>query len=131
MADSVFTQAELEYLHQGRKLGRIATIGKDGTPHVVPSGWVHNVELDTIDVTGHEVAKTKKFRDVTHLGRAAIVIDDIASLVPFSPRAIEVRGRAEPIYGPPSLIRVHPERVLSWGLAGDRSARSVGAPQPS
>ena len=64
MADSVFSPDELAYLRDGRKLGRVATVGKDGTPHVVPSGWDHNQELDTIDATGREVEKTKKFRDV-------------------------------------------------------------------
>ena len=73
-------------------------------------------ELDTIDVTGRDVSHTKKFRDVVHSGRAAIVIDDIVSLNPFRRRAIEVRGRAEAIDGPNSLIRIHPERVVSWGL---------------
>lgn len=111
-----FKQAELAYLQSGRKLGRIATVGADGTPHVVPSGWLHNAELNTIDVTGRDVANTKKFRDVQHSGRAAIVIDDLASVNPFRPRAIEVRGRAEAIAGPDALIRIHPDRVVSWGL---------------
>jgi hypothetical protein len=31
-------------------LARIATVGKDGTPHVVPVGWTDNGEQDTIDV---------------------------------------------------------------------------------
>src|SRR5687768_6395072 len=35
---SVFTEAELRYLAGGRQLGRIATVGVDGTPHVVPVG---------------------------------------------------------------------------------------------
>ncbi len=113
---SAFSSAELAYLQDGRKLGRIATVGKDGTPHVVPSGWQHNAELDTIDVTGREVSNTKKFRDVVRSGRAAIVIDDLASVNPFRPRAIEVRGRAEAIDGPNSLIRIYPERIVSWGL---------------
>jgi hypothetical protein len=26
----------------GRQLGRIATVGADGTPHVVPVGWIYN-----------------------------------------------------------------------------------------
>ena len=49
---SVFTNDELAYLHGERRLGRVATVGKDGTPHVVPGGWTHNTEHDTIDVTG-------------------------------------------------------------------------------
>jgi pyridoxamine 5'-phosphate oxidase family protein len=113
---TVFSQAQLAYLHEGRRLGRIATVGADGTPHVVPSGWVHNSELDTIDVTGRDVQTTKKFRDVKRNGRAAIVIDDLASIDPWHPRAIEVRGRAEAIDGPDALIRIHPDRVVSWGL---------------
>jgi hypothetical protein len=36
-----------------------------------------------------------------------------------------VRGRAEAIDGPGSLIRIHPERIVSWGLAGGRSARMI------
>jgi len=113
---SAFSEAELAYLHEGRKLGRIATVGADGTPHVVPAGWLHNSELDTIDVTGRNVETTKKFRDVKRSGRAAIVIDDLASINPWHPRAIEVRGRAEAIDRPEALIRIYPDRVVSWGL---------------
>jgi pyridoxamine 5'-phosphate oxidase family protein len=112
----VFSDDELAYLRGGRKLGRIATVGADGTPHVVPSGWLYNEELDTIDVTGRDVANTKKWRDVRRSGRAAIVIDDLASVDPWRPRAIEARGPAEAIDGPGALIRIHPTRVVSWGL---------------
>lgn len=123
---SVFSEAELTYLRGERRLGRIATVGIDGTPHVVPSGWLHNAKLDTIDVTGREVDKTKKFRDVARTGRAAIVIDDVAGVNPFRPRAVEVRGRAEAIGGPGALIRIHPERIVSWGIDEARGARTVG-----
>jgi Pyridoxamine 5'-phosphate oxidase len=39
---SVFRGAELKYLSGGLQLGRIATVGADGTPHVVPVGWIYN-----------------------------------------------------------------------------------------
>ena len=114
---SVFSQAELAYLQGGRRLGRIATVGRDGTPHVVPVGmWSYNPEQDTIDVTGHDFEQTKKFRDVARTGRAAIVIDDLAGIDPWRPRADEVRGRAEAVRDPHPLIRIYPERVVSWGL---------------
>ncbi len=122
---SVFTAAELDYLHSQRRLGRLATVGEDGTPHVVPGGWRHNVELDTIDVTGRDLEQTKKFKDVIRNARAAIVIDDIASYNPWRPRAIEVRGHTEAIRGPDALIRIYPERIVSWGLEGQRNARTV------
>lgn len=107
---SAFTRHELEFRGGGREAGgqgnlaRIATVGKDGTPHVVPVGmWTHNAAEDTIDVRGRALEKTKKFRDVAGSGRAAIVIDDMVKLDPSGreaaggwdsrPRAVEVRGR--------------------------------------
>ena len=122
---SVFTDAELRYLAGGRQLGRIATVGADGTPHVVPVSWIYNAARDTIDIGGHELEHTKKFRDVARSGRVAIVIDDLASTDPWHPRGIEVRGRAEAIAMPTPLIRIHPERIVSWGLERQTSARTV------
>jgi pyridoxamine 5'-phosphate oxidase family protein len=122
---SVFSRAELEYLTGGRRLARLATVGRDGTPHVVPCGFRYNAELDTIDMGGHSMEATKKFRDVAATGRAAVVVDDLASVDPWRPRAIEVRGRAEAITAPDALIRITPQRVVSWGLEANRSARGV------
>ncbi len=99
-----------------RALGRVATVGRDGTPHVVPSGWTYNETLGTLDVTGRDVEATKKFRDVTRTARAAIVIDGVAPGDGFDPWAIEIAGAAEAVSGPPALIRIQPERVRSWGL---------------
>src|SRR3954463_2942183 len=121
----VFREAEIRYLAGGRQLGRIATVGADGTPHVVPVAWIYNAARDTIDVGGHDLEATKKFRDVARRGRAAIVIDDLASEDPWRPRGIEVRGRAEAIALPTPLIRIHPERIVSWGLERGRSAWPV------
>jgi pyridoxamine 5'-phosphate oxidase family protein len=129
---SAFTDAELEYLTERRpgRLGRIATVGKDDTPHVVPVGWRFNRELDSIDVGGMNLSRTKKFKDVRRNGRASIVIDELESIDPWRPRGIEVRGRAEGIEGERPLIRIHPERIVSWGLEsevlGERHSRAVG-----
>jgi pyridoxamine 5'-phosphate oxidase family protein len=127
---SVFTAHELAYLRGERRLARIATSGRDGTPHVVPVGnWAHNPDEDSIDVRGHQLDETKKFRDVVRSGRAAIVVDDLVSIDPWWARAVEVRGRAEVVTDPEPLIRIHPERIVSWGTApdrpGGRSARTV------
>jgi pyridoxamine 5'-phosphate oxidase family protein len=124
-----FTEDERKYLAE-RRLGRIATVGKDGTPHVVPVGWRYNPERESIDVGGRDIARTKKFRDARRSGRAALVIDDLASTDPWRPRGIEVRGRAETLDGDRPLIRIHPERIVSWGIEsegmGKRHSRSVG-----
>lgn len=129
---SIFTTGELEYLAGAsggseRRLGRVATVGKDGTPHVVPSGWSYNADEETIDIRGHDLERTKKFRDVARNGRAAVVIDDV--LPPWKPRGVEIRGRAEAVGGDAPMIRLYPQRIVSWGIesdaVGERHSRSV------
>jgi pyridoxamine 5'-phosphate oxidase family protein len=129
---SVFTKSELHYLGGGgaRRLARIATVGEDGTPHVVPVGFRYVPEHDSVDVHGYDLERTKKYRDVERTGRAAIVVDDLASTDPWRPRGIEVRGRAEAISSPRPLIRIYAERIVSWGVdSGGRLARTVAPRQ--
>lgn len=122
-----FSQRELAYLQGEAHLGRLATVSRDGTPHVAPVGWSYNADLGTIDIGGHELTRTKKFRDVLRTGRAALVIDDV--LPPWWPRGIEIRGKADAIEGPEALIRLQPQRIVSWGLEssdlGERHARNA------
>src|SRR3954466_13812926 len=106
----VFTEAEPRYRAGGRQLGRLAAVGGDGTPHVVPVAWIYNAAREAIDVGGHELERSKKFRDVDRTGPAAIVIDDLASRDPWRPRGIEIRGRGEAIALPTPLIRIYPQR---------------------
>lgn len=95
----------------------------------MPVGFSYTPRSDSIDVGGHDLAQTKKYRDVERTGRAAIVIDDLASTDPWRPRAVEVRGRAKAIDRPQPLIRIHPDRVRSWGMVnettGERRARAA------
>jgi pyridoxamine 5'-phosphate oxidase family protein len=127
---SAFTQAEIEYLRtsssSGPRLARVATVGADGTPHVTPVGFSYNPELDAIEIGGRDFASTKKWRDVSRTGRAAVVIDDVASVDPWRVRGIEVRGRAEAVAEPLPHLRIHPERIVSWGIEpGERQARDI------
>jgi pyridoxamine 5'-phosphate oxidase family protein len=118
---SGFTAGEREYLTGatgGRRLARVATVRADRTPHVVPVGFSLNPEEDAIEVRGRAIGATKKFRDVERSGRAAIVVDDLASTDPWHPRGVEVRGRAEAVQAPEALIRIRADRVVSWGLEG-------------
>jgi pyridoxamine 5'-phosphate oxidase family protein len=130
---SAFTDLEIEYL-AGQRLGRIATVGADGQPHVVPTTFRYNAEEDAIDVGGMRMSQTKKTRDVQRTGRASIVIDDV--LPPWQPRMIEVRGTAEVIatggkaFGDnfeDTIVRIRPVRIIAFGIdPGDSAnARSV------
>jgi pyridoxamine 5'-phosphate oxidase family protein len=129
---SAFSDAEIEYLGSQR-LGRLATVGQDGMPHVVPVAFRYNPDANSIDVGGHDFAKRKKFRDVQRTGVAALVVDDV--LPPWQPRAVEVRGQASTVatggkaimegFDDP-IIRILPRRIVSWGLEDGFQARSVG-----
>lgn len=126
---SAFTRREIEYL-ENSLLGRLATVGRDGTPHLAPVGFGYNAALDTIDIAGWNMAASKKFRDVARTGRAAFVADDLASTDPWRPRGVEIRGAAEAVEGARPLIRIHPERIVAWGLDTGglgRNSRSVEA----
>jgi len=80
---SVFTDQEREYLQSGVLLGRLATVGADGTPHVVPTSFRYNEAHDTIDIGGHDFATRKKYRDVGRNPRVAFVVDEIVSVSPW------------------------------------------------
>jgi len=129
---SIFSTEEIDYM-ASQRLGRIATVGRDGQPHVVPTSFRYNAEQDAIDVGGLRMSQTKKFRDVERTGRASIVIDDVQP--PWKPRMIEIRGRAEAlptggkVFGDnfeDAIVRIYPERIVSFGIAGKQfGARSV------
>jgi pyridoxamine 5'-phosphate oxidase family protein len=132
---SAFPEKEIEYLNDQR-LGRLATVNERGEPHVVPVAFRYNDRVDAVDIGGHNFAKSKKYRDARATGRAALVVDDV--LPPWRARGIEIRGRVE-IHaegggevGPgfaPDLIRIHPERIVGWGIDSDAfspNSRSVG-----
>lgn len=134
---SVFTSAEVDYL-QSQRLARMATADTNCQPHVVPVSFRYNPDEDTIDVGGHGFAQRKKYRDVQRNPRVAIVIDDLASIDPWRPRMLEVRGEAEVLptggdaIGPgfdPERFRIRPRRIISIGIEGDGAfglnARSV------
>lgn len=134
---SVFTATEIAYL-QSQRLGRLATVGPDGQPHVVPVGFRYNPELDTIDIGGHDFARRKKFRDAQRNPKVALVVDDIASVSPWRVRGIEVRGEVEALrsggerMGPgfdPEMFRITPRRIVSWGLP--RVSGEAGDDAPS
>jgi len=130
---SKFTDIELEYV-QTQRLGRLATVNKNGEPQIAPVTFRYNAELDTIDIGGLNMGETQKYRNVVHNGLASFVIDDV--LPPFQPRGIEIRGHAEALpdggqsISPNfslALIRLTPGRIISWNLTSGDTAQTHSA----
>ena len=73
---STFTPAEIDYLNSQR-LARLATVGPDGQPHLVPLTFVFNASEDAIDVGGVGFGATKKWRDARRNPRVTFLLDDV------------------------------------------------------
>jgi pyridoxamine 5'-phosphate oxidase family protein len=126
---SMFTDSELTFL-AGQRLGRLATKAADGTLQNNPVGYF--IEDGYIDIGGHVMGTSRKFHNVQTEPQVSLVIDDVSTDRGWTVRGIEIRGRAEALddVEPPGpgfsreVIRIHPERILSWGLEGS-SRRNV------
>ncbi|MER7917249.1 MULTISPECIES: PPOX class F420-dependent oxidoreductase [unclassified Streptomyces] len=117
-----FSAAELSYL-RSQRLGRMATVDPRGQPQANPVGY--RLQDDgTILIGGYAMGTTKKWRNLRENPRIALVVDDIVSVEPWRVRGVDIRGEAELLVGSHALgpqlseevIRIHPRRVLSWGL---------------
>lgn len=111
---STFTAAEREYL-ASQPLMRFATASPTGKPDVAPV--VFEVDGDDIVSAGFDIVRTVRFRNVQANPRATLVIDDLASIDPWSPRGIKIIGSVsiEEVDGAPRF-RITPEVVISWAI---------------
>lgn len=125
-----FTDAEIAYL-DSQPLGRLATVAPDGTVQNSPVGVFVNAQLGTVDIGGHGLGRSKKFRNIRAGSKVALVVDDLVSANPWTVRCLELRGRAEALTDQPpprpgfgrELIRVHPEVVFSMGIEDEPGMR--------
>ncbi|MEI8409753.1 MULTISPECIES: PPOX class F420-dependent oxidoreductase [unclassified Kribbella] len=128
---SIFTASELAYLAE-QKLGRLATKAPGGALQNNPVGYFVNAEEGYIDIGGHGMGASRKFHNVQADPQVSLVVDDLSTEQGWQVRGIEIRGRSEAISDvePPmkgfsrEIIRIYPERILSWGLDGS-SRRNV------
>jgi pyridoxamine 5'-phosphate oxidase family protein len=116
-----FNEEEVAYL-RSQRLARIATVSADGQPDVVPVGF----EFDGtyVYVGGIDPAKTRKFRNVQAGNtKVALVIDDLVSANPWTPRCLRIYGTAELIerqgqFGSAPYMRITPTVSWSFNLDG-------------
>ena len=111
---AAFTQREVDYL-RSQPLMRFASASPTGRPDV--AAVVFEVDGDDIVTAGFDIAKTVRYRNVQANPRAAVVIDDLAAVEPWTPRGIKVRGRVR-IEDDDSgqRFRITPEVIWSWGI---------------
>ncbi|MRH91195.1 PPOX class F420-dependent oxidoreductase [Nocardia sp. SYP-A9097] len=120
---ATLTPAQIDYLGSQR-LGRLATIRPDGSPQNNPVGFRYNADLGTIDIAGHNMGASQKFRNLGKEERIAFVVDDVPSVNPWTVRCLEIRGTAQALRGvetyipggSPELIRITPERIIAFGI---------------
>lgn len=116
--------AEIAYIRT-QPLGRLATVDAKGAPQNSPVGFSYDEAAGTIDIGGMRMGESRKFCNVAATGKVSFLVDDIASFDPWKVRMVEIRGTAEALtdvaqepgsYLSAEIIRVHPTRVISFGL---------------
>ena len=128
MSDTEFSQKETEYL-RSQRLARIATASlmEEGSiqPDVVPVGF--DFDGQYFYVSGMNLLKSTKYKNVQKNSRVALVIDDLNSVDPWEPRGIRIYGIADVIsrqggymqqtdHPSAIYIRIKPLKKWSWGI---------------
>ncbi len=99
----LFSPSELEFL-RSQRIGRLATVGPSGWPHVVPVMYtIGDDGALEFDVDG------VKLRNLRRDPRGAMVVDAMGPK-----RGVAFQGTAE-LTGP-ERARLTPVRKFSWGL---------------
>lgn len=125
---TLFTEKEIAYL-QGHLLGRLATTGKTGMPHVIPTGYFLDTDSGTIKIGQHVLEDRGQERlYLRHLAgnpKAAFVVDDLVTEPTWTPSGITIKGTVvrhteggealSPGFGP-HWIEIVPNWVSSWGV---------------
>jgi pyridoxamine 5'-phosphate oxidase family protein len=136
-----FTDEEIAYL-RSQTIARLATIGPDAQPDVMPVGFQFDGTSFWVGGSGDSVLRTRKFRniDAGHQ-KVALVVDDLVSFDPFIARGIRVYGDADSpvervgMVGPGLYLRITPRMSWSWNMAaepvGDTWYESRRATHPS
>jgi pyridoxamine 5'-phosphate oxidase family protein len=129
-----FTAEETAYL-TSQRIARIATVAPDGQPDVTPVGY----EFDgaSFFVGGMNQLATRKYRNVrAGNDKVALVIDDVVSADPWTPRFVRVYGTADVVErvgtaGSGSYLRITPVVTWSWNLDGRPFGANGAGPAPA
>ena len=111
-------------------MARLATASTTGEPDVAAVTFA--VDADTVVSGGSDISKTVRHGNLMSNPRAVIVIGDLASTEPWTPRGIKIRGGAAfEEHGGRLQIRIAPEVIWSWGLNADGESHFLGVQRRS
>ncbi len=111
---SAFTPAELAYL-AAQPLMRFATASPTGKPDVAPV--IFELDGDDIVSAGFDITHTVRYRNIAENPRVNVVVDDLATIDPWSPRGVKIIGTATAeSAGGGERFRIVPEVIISWGI---------------
>jgi pyridoxamine 5'-phosphate oxidase family protein len=115
----MFSKPEQAYL-QTQMLARLGTVAPDGQPDVDVVGF--QFDGARFYIGGHQLTTTRKYKNIVAGHRqVSLIIDDLKSRDPWTPRAIKIHGLAEVIehtghVGPGLYIAITPSVSWSWGV---------------
>ena len=94
---------------------RFASASASGRPDVAPV--VFKVDGSDIVTAGFDITHTVRYKNIQSNPRVSVVVDDLASVNPWSPRGIKITGTAviEEFEGSPRF-RISPEVIISWAI---------------
>lgn len=100
---------------------RIATVNSNGRPDVVPVGFKFDGEYFWVGSHSQEIFfRSTKYKNVKEgRNKVSLVVDDLKSVDPWTPRCVKVYGTAEVaehkgIFGPGKYLRITPR--VSWSM---------------
>jgi pyridoxamine 5'-phosphate oxidase family protein len=118
----MFSMAESDYL-KTQRLASVATASSKGVPEVSPVSFEFDGEYFWVGSHSQDIFhRTRRYANITRGNRrVSIVVDDLASVQPWRPRAIKVSGMAEVMehegmFGKGDYIRITPKVSVSWGI---------------
>lgn len=118
----MFSERETEFI-RSQHLLRLATVAADGQPDADAVGF----EWDgtRFAIGGQQLERSRKFKNVAGGNRkVSLILDDLQSVRPWSPRGIKIHAIATPVeqagrFGPGHYLIVRPLVSWSWGIEGD------------
>lgn len=115
----MFSDEELVFLGTQR-LARLATVAADGQPTVDAVGF--QFDGGRFFIGGHNLPASRKYRNIAAGNQqVALIIDDLVSVDPWTPRGIKLHGTAEIVeragmFGPGHYFAIRPLVSWSWGI---------------